>query len=408
MKDYYAILGVTPTATLEEIEAAYRQKAKQYHPDKVSHLGPEFQELAERKMKEINEAYEALIKLRGGTQYRRYKQSASEQHEKTTENKTAPGTAQDVKTPEAEVVKTKTRLRKSTIILMLLVFLAGFWAVVSLNRVENLAQQLSALEHTQEERKRWETTLAGNVYQIRSDLDKFRQESRNPPSIALSSISQPSKVQLEQVSQRVDNLASEVRQLAQKVSALERTPKKEQDRIVTSEKVQPTQQTKQVSKISEELQQLQLIQNQLIQQINNLVNEAEKLAQRVTVLEQAQQELKKPREQEKQQTPSLTTERTKATSVDIGDGFLLSNAYFTSDDGKLKLMGQITNNSQLSYFLPEFEIRIYDSNGKFIRGQTFTIVGDLPSKKTRSFEVLLYDIPANTKVGKYEIQFVGD
>jgi len=32
-KNYYAILGVSPTATFDEIRSAYRQRAKQYHPD---------------------------------------------------------------------------------------------------------------------------------------------------------------------------------------------------------------------------------------------------------------------------------------------------------------------------------------------------------------------------------------
>src|SRR5512141_2722761 len=32
-KNYYAILGVSPTATLDEIRSAYRQRAKRYHPD---------------------------------------------------------------------------------------------------------------------------------------------------------------------------------------------------------------------------------------------------------------------------------------------------------------------------------------------------------------------------------------
>jgi hypothetical protein len=59
-KDPYEILGVKPGASPEEIRAAYRRSAQAYHPDKVSHLGREFQELAQKKFIEIQEAYEKL------------------------------------------------------------------------------------------------------------------------------------------------------------------------------------------------------------------------------------------------------------------------------------------------------------------------------------------------------------
>ena len=59
-KSPYAILGVPPSASSEEITVAYRQMAKQYHPDRVAHLGPEFHDLAEERMKEINAAYDKL------------------------------------------------------------------------------------------------------------------------------------------------------------------------------------------------------------------------------------------------------------------------------------------------------------------------------------------------------------
>jgi DnaJ like chaperone protein len=54
------VLGVSPHATPDEIKQAYRQLAAQYHPDKVSHLGEEFRHLAEKRFKEIQEAYQEL------------------------------------------------------------------------------------------------------------------------------------------------------------------------------------------------------------------------------------------------------------------------------------------------------------------------------------------------------------
>ncbi len=58
----HQILGVSPNATKEQIQAAYREAIKKYHPDKVSHLGEEFQELANRKFVEIQSAYDFLSK----------------------------------------------------------------------------------------------------------------------------------------------------------------------------------------------------------------------------------------------------------------------------------------------------------------------------------------------------------
>jgi cold shock protein len=60
-KSPYEILNISIGATSEEIHSAYKQMAKQYHPDRVATLAPEFKELAERRMKEINLAYQALL-----------------------------------------------------------------------------------------------------------------------------------------------------------------------------------------------------------------------------------------------------------------------------------------------------------------------------------------------------------
>ena len=54
-RDYYEVLGVSKTATDDELKHAYRTLAKKYHPD----LHPDDKE-AEAKFKEVNEAYEVL------------------------------------------------------------------------------------------------------------------------------------------------------------------------------------------------------------------------------------------------------------------------------------------------------------------------------------------------------------
>ncbi len=57
---YYKILEIDPSASDQEIKKAYRSMAARFHPDKVQHLGPEFQKMAEDKFKAINEAYQQI------------------------------------------------------------------------------------------------------------------------------------------------------------------------------------------------------------------------------------------------------------------------------------------------------------------------------------------------------------
>ena len=63
--DPYEVLGVKCGDSLSEIRGHYKEKLLHYHPDRVQHLGGELQELAERKTKELNEAYQKILKEQG-------------------------------------------------------------------------------------------------------------------------------------------------------------------------------------------------------------------------------------------------------------------------------------------------------------------------------------------------------
>jgi DnaJ like chaperone protein len=63
----YKILEVDPEASDTEVKKAYRKMANKYHPDKVSHLGEDFQNAANKKFQKVNEAYEKIKQERNMT-----------------------------------------------------------------------------------------------------------------------------------------------------------------------------------------------------------------------------------------------------------------------------------------------------------------------------------------------------
>ena len=64
MKDPYSVLGVSQSASDDEVKKAYRDLARKYHPD--NYQNNPLADLAEEKMKEINEAYDMITKQRAG------------------------------------------------------------------------------------------------------------------------------------------------------------------------------------------------------------------------------------------------------------------------------------------------------------------------------------------------------
>jgi len=60
----YKILEIDPNSSDEDLKKAYRRMAMKYHPDKVSHLGEDFQKAAKEKFQMVNRAYENIKKER--------------------------------------------------------------------------------------------------------------------------------------------------------------------------------------------------------------------------------------------------------------------------------------------------------------------------------------------------------
>ena len=60
----YKVLGIDPSATDDEVKAAYRRMALKHHPDRVATLGDDVRKAAEKKFQEINAAKETIYKAR--------------------------------------------------------------------------------------------------------------------------------------------------------------------------------------------------------------------------------------------------------------------------------------------------------------------------------------------------------
>jgi curved DNA-binding protein CbpA len=60
VKNYYELLEIASTSSADEVKRAFRQQIARYHPDKVQHLGKEFQAMAAERAAELTEAYRIL------------------------------------------------------------------------------------------------------------------------------------------------------------------------------------------------------------------------------------------------------------------------------------------------------------------------------------------------------------
>lgn len=68
-RNYYELLGIDRAAAPEDIKRAFRREIARYHPDKVQHLGQEFQEIASTRAAALTEAYRVLMDDESRRQY---------------------------------------------------------------------------------------------------------------------------------------------------------------------------------------------------------------------------------------------------------------------------------------------------------------------------------------------------
>jgi curved DNA-binding protein CbpA len=77
LKNYYELLEIAPDSPAEEVKRSFRAQIARYHPDKVQHLGKEFQSMAADRAAELTEAYRILSDAQRRAEYDRARAEAA-------------------------------------------------------------------------------------------------------------------------------------------------------------------------------------------------------------------------------------------------------------------------------------------------------------------------------------------
>jgi len=76
LKNYYELLEIAPEAPADQVKKSFRAQIARYHPDKVQHLGKEFQAMAADRAAELTEAYRILSNAERRAEYDKARASA--------------------------------------------------------------------------------------------------------------------------------------------------------------------------------------------------------------------------------------------------------------------------------------------------------------------------------------------
>ena len=106
LKNYYELLGIPPGAPSDEVKRSFRAQIARYHPDKVQHLGKEFQSMAADRAAELTEAYRILSDAGRRAEYDRAFDEAG--GATVSPSPSEPVTAEHQSAPERQIAREDT------------------------------------------------------------------------------------------------------------------------------------------------------------------------------------------------------------------------------------------------------------------------------------------------------------
>jgi len=140
----YEVLGVTPNASNDEIKKAYRQLSKKYHPD--SYVDNPLADLAEEKFKEVQAAYDEIMKQRqNGSYFGSYSHSGTNQ-----QNYGAAGNQETVELQAARNYINVRRFREALNVLANINNRSAMWYYYSAIANMGIGNNLVAVDHAKQ------------------------------------------------------------------------------------------------------------------------------------------------------------------------------------------------------------------------------------------------------------------
>jgi hypothetical protein len=102
VKNYYQLLDVVASASADDVKRAFRQQIARYHPDKVQHLGREFQDMAAERAADLTEAYRILSNQALRQEYDRHREIEAPRGPQTAGASQEPDRGETVPAPAPE------------------------------------------------------------------------------------------------------------------------------------------------------------------------------------------------------------------------------------------------------------------------------------------------------------------